>query len=114
MGPATLADHGGQPQTIQRWVNYPLNGLLYLLFDFMSGVSEREGVLDALHWVYPRPVLFISTGRGKERYFMRKFYEAARHPKSLLEVPKASHGIAAGVEYREYREQVVNLFRVLD
>ena len=76
----------------------------------MSGVKADEGVLDSLHSIYPRPVLFISTGRGKERAFMRSFYDAARHPKSILEIPKASHGIAAAVESREYRERVLQVF----
>lgn len=110
IGPATLADHGGRPTTLRRWINYPFNWLLYILFDFMSGVQARQGVIESLHLIYPRPVLFISTGRGKERYFMRRFYDAARHPKSLLEVPQASHGIAASVDFRAYREQVLKVF----
>jgi len=110
IGPARLEDHGGRPTTLRRWINLPFNWLLYRLFDFMSGVGDCEGVLGSLHLIFPRPVLFISTGRGKERYFMRAFHEAARQPKAILEVPKASHGIAAAVDYRAYRERVVDVF----
>lgn len=110
MGPATLADHGGRPTTLRRWVNYPINWLLYMLFDIISGISQRKGVVETLHLIYPRPVLFISTGRGKEQYFMRLFYEAARHPKALFEVPKAEHGIALAVNTQEYRERVLRIF----
>jgi pimeloyl-ACP methyl ester carboxylesterase len=109
IGPAALTDHGGRPETLRRWINYPFNWLFYSLFDFMSGVERREGVVELLHLIYPRPALFISTGRGKERYFVRRFYDAARHPKSLLEVPRASHGIAASVDFRDYREQILML-----
>ena len=76
----------------------------------MSGVDTGEGVLESIHLIYPRPVLFISTGRGKEQYFMRSFYEAARQPKSILEVPKASHGIASAINPREYWEEVLGVF----
>ena len=110
MGPAILDDHGGRPTTLRRWINYPINWFMYKLFDFMSGVETRDGVVDSLHLIYPRPVLFISTGRGKEQYFMRMFYEAARRPKSILEVPKASRGIAFAVNSREYRERVLRIF----
>jgi pimeloyl-ACP methyl ester carboxylesterase len=105
--PATIADHCGQPETLKRWINYPFIWLLYSLFDFMSGVEKREGVVELLHLIYPRPVLFISTGRGKEQYFAHKFYDAARQPKTLLEVPRVSHEIAASVGSRAYREQVL-------
>jgi pimeloyl-ACP methyl ester carboxylesterase len=110
IAPARLSDHGGRPTTLRRWVNYPLNWLLYKLFDWMSGVQMEEGVVEMLHWIYPRPVLFIAAGRGKERYFMRIFYEAARYPKSILEVPRASHGIAFFVDGHAYRGQVVSFF----
>jgi len=110
MGPATLADHGGRPTTLKRWINYPYNWFNYKLFDFMCGMETREGVIDSLHRIYPRPVLFISTGRGKERYFMRMFYEAARHPKSILEVPEAPHGIAYAGNSREYQQRVLSVF----
>jgi pimeloyl-ACP methyl ester carboxylesterase len=107
IGPATLADHGGRPETFRRWITYPFNWLSYSLSDFMSGVEKREGVVELLHLIYPRPVLFISSGHGKEQYFVRRFYDAARHPKTLLEVPCNSHGNAASLEYRAYREQVL-------
>ena len=110
MGPATLSDHGGRPTTLKRWINYPYNWFSYKLFDFMCGFEVEEGVIDSLHLIYPRPLLFIATGRGKERYFMRMFFEAARQPKSMLEVPKASHGIAYAVNSREYRNQVLKIF----
>jgi pimeloyl-ACP methyl ester carboxylesterase len=110
IGPANLVDHGGRPKTVQRWINYPFNWLIYTLFDLMSGVQQEEGVIEALRLVYPRPVLLISTGRGKEQYFIRKFYEAARRPKAILEVPDASHGIAVAINQRHYREQVLQVF----
>jgi uncharacterized protein len=110
MGPAILDDHGGRPVTLKRWINYPYNWFNYKLFDFMCGVKATEGVIDSLRLIYPRPMLFISTGRGKERYFMRMFYEAARYPKAILEVPRAPHGIAYAGNSREYQQRVLSVF----
>ena len=77
IGPANLDDHGGHPTTFWRWINYPFNWLLFKLFDLMSRAETKEGVIEALRLIYPRPVLLISTGRGKEKYFIRSLYEAA-------------------------------------
>ena len=110
IGPAALADHGGKPQTLRRWITYPFNWLQYKIFDFMCGFEENKGVIESLRCIYPRPVMFISTGVSKERYFMRLFYKAARQPKSIWEVPRASHGIALTVRSKEYRERLLKFF----
>jgi pimeloyl-ACP methyl ester carboxylesterase len=107
IGPATLADHGGRPETIWCWIKYPFNWLFYSFSDFMSGVDKREGVAELLHLIYPRQVLFISSGHGKEQYFVRRFYDAARPPKTLLEVPQPSHKNAASVDSQAYQEQIL-------
>ena len=107
IGPATLADHGGRPETIKHWIKYPFNWLFYSFSDFMSGVEKREGVVELLHLIYPRQVLFIATGHGKEQYFVRRFYDAARRPKTLLEVPQSSTENAASVDNQAYQEQIL-------
>jgi fermentation-respiration switch protein FrsA (DUF1100 family) len=67
-------------------------------------------VIESLRYIYPRPVTFISTGIGKERHFMQLFYQAARHPKTLWEVPDASHGAAYVVRKKEYRQRLLRIF----
>jgi pimeloyl-ACP methyl ester carboxylesterase len=110
IGPVALEDHGGKSQSLRRWLNYPLNWIQYKLYDFLCGYEERGGVVDSLRYIYPRPVMFISTGIGKERYFMQLFYQAARQPKTLWEVPQASHGGAYVVQKKEYRQRILRLF----
>ena len=110
MGPAALDDHGGKPQTLRRWINYPFNWIQYKAFDFMCGFEEHGGVIASLHRIFPRPVMFISTGLGKEQYFMRLFYDAARQPKSLWEAPRATHGAAFAIHKKEYRERLLRFF----
>jgi fermentation-respiration switch protein FrsA (DUF1100 family) len=110
IGPATLDDHGGRPTSLIRWLNYPINWTIYALNNLMSGTRGVEGVIEALQGLNDCAVMLISTGRGKERYFMRMFAQAANHPKTIWEVPESEHGISIAVRREEYRRKVSEFF----
>lgn len=111
LGPITLNDHGGRPQTLRRWINYPINWFMYKLGDWMCGVMPPEGIMEALPRLWPRPVLLISTGTRLEQHFNRLFIEAARDPKMLWEVTRASHAAAYAYETEAYKEKVGGFFK---
>lgn len=108
LGPSILDDHGGRPQTLQRWVNYPFNWIYYQLCEFMMG-GRDTGVLEVIKKISPRPLMLIACGNG-EIYFNRMFYAAAREPRTLWELPRAQH--AAGLLYdpSEYQRHVLDFF----
>ena len=110
MGPACLADHGGPPKSFQRRFNFPINWVAYHLADWMCNERITEGVTEALPHLWPRPVLFIATGRGNEVHINRIFFEAARDPKDLWEVPNARHAAAYLYEPQAYREKLRSFF----
>jgi len=110
IGPATLDDHGGRPTTLIRWLNYPINWTIYAINNFMSGTRGVEGVIDSLKGLNDCAVLFISAGRGKERYFMHMFAQAAKQPKLIWEVPESEHGITIAVRREEYSRKVREFF----
>jgi hypothetical protein len=93
---------------IQR-IGYLFDGFQDKRLDFMRGVNSHTGVLETLHLIYPRPVLFISTARGGERYYTRRFYDAARRPKECLELPHIESKDRA-INCQEYRKRVLKLF----
>ncbi len=111
LGPSCLDDHGGRPTSLQRRINYPINKFLYALGDFMAGKKITEGARALLPRLFPRPVMLIADGRGKEIYFNRLFFAAAREPKILWEVPRADHGLACIYEQEAYREKVRGFFK---
>lgn len=110
MGPVCLADHGGRPKTLRRWLNYPINWITYTLGDFFANVHQEEGVMAALQRIAGRPVMLISAGRGKEIYFNRLFHAAASEPKSHWELPHAFHAMALIYEKKAYVEKVTGFF----
>jgi pimeloyl-ACP methyl ester carboxylesterase len=108
LGPNCLEDHGGRPTTLRRKINYPINWLTYKVGDFISGTSPESNTsaLRRLH----RPVLVISTGRGKEQYFSRLLFEAASEPKELWEIPLARHAAGYFQDSKVYAERMVRFF----
>lgn len=111
IGPLCLADHGGPPRTLRRWVNYPLNWLGYRLLDWIAGKKTLEGVTEALPHIWPRPVMLVAAGR-REIYFNRIFFETARDPKELWEVPRAAHAAVYLYEPQAYRDKMRAFFEM--
>lgn len=111
MGPVCLADHGGPPKTFRRKFNYPINWLTYRLMDWMCGEKITEGLTEALPRIWPRPVMLIAAGQGREIYFNRIFYAAARDPKELWEAPHAHHAAVYLYEPQAYRGKIRTFFR---
>lgn len=108
LGPVCLEDHGGRPQTLQRWINYPLNWFTYALLDFLSGVSPKA-VVAAIGQIAPRPLLLIACGNF-EIHFNRLFCAAAHEPKALWELPRARHAAALSTEPKQYPERLIRFF----
>ncbi len=107
---ATLADHGGQPTTLRRWINYPINWLNYAMLSFMNGVRPPPGVLATIGRIAPRPLLLISTGRGGEQRVTRLFYQAAAEPKELWEISEGKHAGGYFARPEAYAEKIARLF----
>jgi pimeloyl-ACP methyl ester carboxylesterase len=108
LGPATLSDHGGRPRSLQRWINYPYNWIYYQVYRFMIGGKDTS-VVEAIGKVAPRPILLIASGE-KDIYFNRIFFEAAREPKELWELPHGEHGAAILQGSNAYIQRVVEFF----
>ncbi len=108
LGPAVLEDHGGRPKTLLRWFNYPANWIYYHVYYFMIG-GKDSGVLDVIDKISPRPLLLIASG-PKDIYFSRLFYDAAREPKVIWELPDGKHGAAILQDSRAYAQRVIGFF----
>ena len=96
---------------VWRRINRPLNRMAYALGDWMSGERIKEGVIEALPHLWPRPLLLISAGRRNELHFNRLFFEAAREPKDLWENLRATHASVFLYEPQEYRQRLRDFFR---
>jgi fermentation-respiration switch protein FrsA (DUF1100 family) len=108
LGPSILSDHGGRPQSLIRWVNYPLNWMFYLVYQFMIGGRDK-GVIEVIGEVAPRPILFIASG-DKDIYFSRLFYQAACEPKELWELPDIRHASGLVQNPQEYMRRLIGFF----
>ena len=106
--PVTLSDHGGTPKSLQRWINYPFNWIYYRAYEFMIGGKDTS-VLEAIGQIAPKPILLIASGE-KDIYFNRLFFQAAKEPKELWELPDGEHGAAILKDSHAYMQRVVQFF----
>ena len=108
LGPSALRDHGGREQSFIGWLSYPGNWLYYKLYQFMCG-GGQSGVLEVIDRIAPRPILLIGSGK-QDIYFNRLFYQAARDPKELWELPEGEHGAAIRADSHAYIQHVTGFF----
>jgi pimeloyl-ACP methyl ester carboxylesterase len=109
-GPVCLADLQSVPKTFRRRLFYPLNWFTYKLQSFMNGQQPPAGMLVEIGRIAPRPILIITAGRKSEQYWGRRFYEAAKEPKELWEIPEARHAAGFLIDHEKYVEKMVALF----
>lgn len=90
-------------------------GMLWLwcvssLQEVLTGASQPAGLPKEIPQIAPRPLLLISTGQHGEQRVVRRYYELANEPKTLLEIPEARH--AAGLFFRaeEYEQKLLAFF----
>ncbi len=111
---AVLADHSFGRRFLFRTTRlYPWLWIVYNTQSLLLGRPQPYGVIAALPHISPRPLLLISTGKSGERHNMQHFMQAAQEPKTLWEIPEASHGRGLLVEPDAYQKQLLNFFDVL-
>jgi fermentation-respiration switch protein FrsA (DUF1100 family) len=97
--------------SVKEWIDYPGNWMYYVMLSWFSGVPTPPAVLDVIPTIAPRPLLLISTGQGLEQRQLRRYYDAAREPKALWEIPEAEHGGGFAVRPQQYAERMIAFFK---
>ncbi len=77
-----------------------------------SGIPIPAGVPEILPAISPRPILFIDTGTGGGRKYIRYLYELAGEPKTLWEIPETYHGGQFNTRPEEYSAKMVEFFDI--
>jgi uncharacterized protein len=92
------------------WFNYPAYWVFYEALKISAGNSNLVAVTDAISQISPRPILLISAGMGDEQERNRQYFAAAHDPKTLWEIPDASHGGGFSAHPAEYSNTIVDFF----
>jgi dienelactone hydrolase len=76
-----------------------------------SGHLPPPNLNDVVDRISPRPVLFIYAERGQGgEELSQDFYESAKEPKSVWQVPGASHTNGIEARPREYERRMIGFF----
>ena len=76
-----------------------------------SGSSPGEPLKELVAKVAPTPLLLISAGKFQnESAFNRVYFEAAREPVELWDIPRGNHTAAVRERPRDYQRRVIGFF----
>ena len=77
--------------------------------EWRTGVQEPPAVIEVIGSIAPKPILLISAGSEKsaEYRIVTAYYAAANDPKTMWEIPEATHGGGLKTQPDEYRENVL-------
>jgi fermentation-respiration switch protein FrsA (DUF1100 family) len=110
--PAVITDHpmpAGFSWT--KLFNFPGLWLIYNLQSAVSGVAPPAGILDNIGKITPRPLLMISSSKGRGQELIHAYFESAGEPKELWEVPDARHGWIFAKNPEDYQSRICGFFR---
>ncbi len=105
-----MDDYGDSSNNPLSWVILGLNFVTIKLTEWMTGMNAPTGVLESVRKITPRPILIISTGKGKERQWGGRIFKAAQESKDIWEIPEALHGEGFKLYPEKYSQKLVSFF----
>lgn len=98
------------PHTFQDFVLWPINPLFIKFMEWRSGTSASITLSDAVQYISPRPLFFMSSGQTYDDWQARYYFERAGEPKSMWNVPEAAHCESIYARPEEYEQRLVQFF----
>lgn len=89
----------------------PVNRLFFRVADRSAPVAPLAANKEVVGQIAPRPVLFISTGKGSEAALNERLYAAAGEPKTLWPLPDAPHAGGWNRYPEQYGGQIIDFFK---
>jgi fermentation-respiration switch protein FrsA (DUF1100 family) len=95
----------------QMWLAVPVWTGMTAGTAVFSNHAPPPNLNDVVDRIAPRPVLFIYAARGQGgEELSQDYYESAKEPKSVWEVPGATHTDGIEARPRQYERKVVGFF----
>ncbi len=98
------------PEYRPNWFMTPVPWLTDRFVELGSGVRAAPAIKDEVARIAPRPVFFLSSGKGIEQFQTRKFYARAGASAQLWELPEAGHCAGFTLYQQEYTSRMVAFF----
>ena len=110
-GARSLAEHWDDPGPSR--AQKPFSGMVAqtIALTVLANQGPPPSLVSLVDDIAPRPLLLIRGLDGQPQEALnRAYYDAARSPKALWEVPGAAHTAALSTRRREYERRVVGFF----
>lgn len=108
--PATFADMFAPTSLFDRLYRLPLQRYYMFFRQRFGRMTPLTSNLESLRKLPPRPLLLISTGYAAEQKLGRHYFETAREPKQLWELPEARHAAGWSKRPDAYAERILAFF----
>jgi uncharacterized protein len=100
-----------QPDGLDKYLNMLGSATKTATVSVFTNQTAPPNLKDVVHRIAPRPVMFIAAPNSKHgEELNRGYYEAAREPKTLWEIPESSHVGGMDARPEEYERRVVRFF----
>jgi pimeloyl-ACP methyl ester carboxylesterase len=98
------------PHTIGERILYIINWFDYKGMQLWTGIQEPPGIVEIINKLAPRPLFLVATG-GLGNRLIHHYYDLAKEPKTLWEIPEASHGKGLSTRPQEYEHKLVDFYK---
>lgn len=97
---------------VQVWLQIPQHAVQTAAVAALTGVAPSPGLSSLVPRIAPRPVFLIYGQRDNEgeRALTPVYFDAARQPKELWEVPGAGHTQGLAAQPQAYERRVIGFF----
>jgi dienelactone hydrolase len=93
------------------WPALPADAVLTAATAVLSGDTPPPALQDLVGEIAPTPILLVYAGKGQGGEDLNPtYFEAAREPKELWEIPEAGHTGGLDARPQEYERRVVGFF----
>ncbi|HEX6384259.1 MAG TPA: alpha/beta fold hydrolase, partial [Anaerolineae bacterium] len=108
--PAVYADVPPPHSWLDHFFRLPLQRYYMKAIDWFARVPHLPANVDLIPRLAPRPLLFIAAARSGEQRMVRRYYDVAKEPKALWEIPDARHVGGWSAQPELYERQIVTFF----
>lgn len=110
-GPATVSTADLPP--VDDWegrLTLAYHSFVDRLVELQTGMAAPTPLMETISQIAPRPILLFAGEYGSEKFYIRRFQQAAGENAHLWEIPGATHCDGPSVAPDEYARRMVGFF----
>lgn len=110
-GPATVSAADLPPaDSFEGRLTFTYHSFIDRLVELQVGMAAPLSLMDTVSQIAPRPILLYAAEFGNEKFYIRRFQQAAGSNAELWEIPGATHCAGPSAAPDEYARRMIEFF----